>query len=97
MLLDGGIKDVGSGVNARSFGVAVKSITKASGSGSWCGPLPGLEGTDSPFPSRQEQMELLEKFWAEWDAEADIRARLLKSRAFSGTWWQSLCFAVIDF
>ena len=83
-LLDGGIKEVGTRIDAKAFGIAAKGVIGSSGPGSWCGPLPGLSGPDSPFPSRQEQPKLLDEFWAAWDEEAAIRARLLKSRAI--TW-----------
>ena len=79
-LIDGGTAEVGCGVDARSFGVAVKNIIKSTGSGAWYGPLPGLVGSDSPFPTREQQLALLSEFWAAWDEEANVRARLLKSR-----------------
>ena len=60
--------------------MAVKNIIKSTGSGAWYGPLPGLVGSDSPFPTREEQLALLSEFWAAWDEEADVRAQLLKSR-----------------
>ena len=79
-LVDGGVGEVGSGIDAKAFGLATKGFIKSSGPDSWCGPLPGLSGPYSPFPSRQEMLDQVNEFWAAWDAKADRRAKLLKSR-----------------
>ena len=57
-------------MDATSFGVAVKNIIKSTGSGAWYGPLTGLVGSNSPFPTREEQLALLSEFSAAWDEEA---------------------------
>ena len=79
-LVDAEVGEVGGGIDAKGFGLATKGFMKSSGPDSWCGPLPGLSGPDSPFPSRQEMLDQVNEFWGAWDAEADRRAKLLKYR-----------------